>query len=67
MKRKKMSKKGVLSMAVLWTVATVLWAATAFWRTFEGADGIDVLTILTLLATAAASIANWYRYANYSE
>lgn len=67
MKRKTRSRKGALVLSVVWTVITLLWAVTAFWRTFAGAGEIDVLTIITLLACAAVCVSHWYRYANYSE
>ena len=67
MKRKTMSKKGALVLSVVWTVITILWAVTAFLRTFDGAGEIDVLTIITLLVCAVACVSHWYRYANHSE
>ena len=67
--KKKMSKRGALAVAVIWTTVTVMWLinlAVRLGRSYEE-EGLLILTAITLLASIAAAVANWYRYINYEE
>ena len=67
--KKKMSKRGALAVAVIWTTVTVMWLinlAVRLGRSYED-EGLLILTAITLLASIAAAVANWYRYINYQE
>lgn len=67
--KKKMSKRGALAVAVIWTAVTVMWLinlAVRLGRSYED-EGVLILTVITLLASIAAAVANWYRYINYEE
>ena len=67
--KKKMSKRGALAVAVIWTTVTVMWLinlAVRLGRSYED-EGLLILTAITLLASIAAAVANWYRYINYEE
>ena len=67
--KKKMSRRGRLAAAILWTVIVVLWLVTFILRLNSPTEDTSllVLTGFTLLAGIAAAVANWLRYVNYEE
>ena len=67
--KKKMSRRGRLAAAILWTVIVGLWLVTFILRLrspFEDTS-LLVLTAFTLLAGASTAVANWLRYIHYEE
>ena len=68
-KRKKLSRGGMLTIAIIWTVTTLLWTATTVLRLLwdYGEEGLLVLTVFALLASLVAAVGYWYRYINYEE
>ena len=67
--KKKMSLRGQLAAAILWTIIVALWLVTFILRLSGPYEDTSllVLTAFTLLASIAAAVANWLRYIRYEE
>ena len=67
--KKKMSKRGTLAAAILWTAIVGLWLVTFIIRLSHPYEDTALLTMtaLTLLASMAAAVVNWLRYIHYEE
>ena len=67
--KKKMSRRGKLAAAILWTVVVGLWLINFIIRVCQPYEDPALLfmTALTLLASIAAAVVNWLRYIHYEE